>query len=107
MKRKAQKVIGARACGSQILVELLSDQESMNTRLSVGKASGIPPQAFIVDIGPASAEAPWGFEVGDRVLLQGNYVPVPKFNDNDREYGMVEPTAIKCILAEESGILEA
>lgn len=107
MKRKAHKIVGARASGTQVLVEMLTDQESIGTKLTVGKSTGVPPQAFILDIGPANAQTNWGFEVGDRVLLQGNYVPVPSFGDNERDLGMVEPTAIKCILMEDTGIIEA
>lgn len=99
MKRKVCSVSEIKPVGSLVLVEILSDQEAVGTRLTVTKIQGTPPQAFVLDIGPAFKPADWGVKVGDRVILQGNYVPVPT-PEGDRQKGIVEPHTIKCVLEE-------
>lgn len=99
---KAGTLVGAKATGSMVLVEMLSAQESMNTVLVVGENAKAPPQGYIVDIGPALEADKWGIKVGDRVLLQGTYVPVPLPKGNrTRELGIVQAHDIKCVLQEE------
>ncbi len=64
--------------------------------------AGKSQQGRIVDIGPSVETDKWGFAKGQRVLLQGTFVPVPKFPDGDeRELVTVDPHMIKCILVEE------
>ena len=99
------KVVGVSPVGSQILVEMLSSQEILGTTLSIKENAvvGSAPQAYIKSIGPNVDLEVWNFKVGDRVLLQGNYVPAPKFDGNaKRLMGLVEPHNIKAVLVEES-----
>jgi putative aminopeptidase FrvX len=77
----------------------LTPEEAMGTRLELGQTKSVPNQAFILDIGPAVEEDKYGIKIGDRVLLQGTFVPVPKFRKG-RELAIVDPHAIKCVLDE-------
>lgn len=97
----APKVVGIKPSGSQILVEMLSSKEILGTTLTIKGDSNIgAPQGYVLAIGPNVDPKVWGFEIGNRVLLQGAYIPVPKINDG-RAMGIVEPHAIKAILVED------
>jgi len=102
--RRAGSVCGAKATGTMILVEMLTAQETLGTVLSLGnKTKSGSPQGYIVGIGPALKAEEWGFKVGDRVLLQGSYVPVPwTRHGTERELGIVMSHDIKCVLEEAS-----
>ena len=96
-----------KAVGQLVLVEQLTNEEAMNTRLIVGEDAKVPPQAYILDIGPLVKASEWGFKVGDRVLLQGTYVPVPRFERaNQRKLGMVQPQDIKAVIIEGQALSE-
>jgi hypothetical protein len=98
---KIRKVTDYRAPGSMILVEMLSPEEAAGSHLAT---AGKSTQGRIIDIGPALRTEidKYGFAVGQRVLLQGTNVPVPKFPGGDsRELVVVDPHTIKCILVEE------
>jgi hypothetical protein len=99
--RKTGTIAGVKAIGSGVLVEMLKPDEALGTKLYVGKDTQTPPQGFIIDIGPALKGEEWGIKIGDRVVLQGSFVPLPKFGDGSRDLGMVEAHAIKCVLLEE------
>lgn len=96
-----RKVSDYKAPASKVLLEMLSPQEAAGSALvTVGKST----QGRIIDIGPAlRAEIDkYGFAVGDRVLLQGSFVPVPSFPGGDtRELVIVDPHMIQCVLVEE------
>lgn len=96
-----RKVVDYRAPGSKILLEMLSPEEAAGSALvTVGKST----QGRILDVGPGlKAEIEkYGFNTGSRVLLQGTFVPVPKFPDGDnRELVIVDPHMIQCVLVEE------
>ena len=65
-------------------------------------------QSYILAIGPALDATKLGFKVGDRVLLQGSYNPVPKLQgdeENGREKGLIEAHAIRGVLQEASAIV--
>lgn len=98
---KVGSIVSAKATGTMVLVEMLTAQEVANTVLIVGENAKGPPQGYIVDIGPSLEADKWGIKVGDRVLLQGTYVPVPKANRSGRELGVVQAHDIKCVLQEE------
>ncbi len=101
MSKIAGSISGAKATGTMILVEMLTAQEAAGTIISLGHNTKISsPQGYIVDIGPALKAEDWGIKVGDRVLLQGSYVPVP-WTNSKRELGIVMAHDIKCVLAEE------
>jgi len=94
-----RKVTGHKAVGSTILVEMLSPEEAAGSMLaSTGKST----QGRILDIGPALKTDDWGVARGARVLLQGTFVPVPKFpGGDDRELVVVDPHMIKLVFEEE------
>jgi co-chaperonin GroES (HSP10) len=100
-----RKVVGAKPTGHYILVEMLDPQEVLGTVLSLGQKTKVEsPQGYIVEIGPAVDVSIWGISVGDRVLLQGTYVPVPRFG-NGRDMGLVQAHDIKAVLTEESPLV--
>ena len=97
-----RKVTDYKATGSKVLVQMLSAEEAAGSLLATGGKSN---QGRILDIGPGLlAEIDkYGFAVGNRVLLQGTFVPVPRFPDGDtRELGVVDPHMIQCVLVEEA-----
>lgn len=102
-KSSAPKVVAVSPVGSQILVEMLSSQEILGTTLSIKENADVgAPQGYIKALGPNVDLKVWNFKVGDRVLLQGSYVPVRKLSeDQKRSLGLVEPHGIKAILVEE------
>ena len=100
-------VCGATPTGSQVLIELLTPQEIMGTNLHIGdSAEGLgAPQAYIKKLGPRvvfdnASDKPWGFSENDRVVLSGNFTPLPEIEGHDRLLALVEPHAIKAILQE-------
>ena len=98
--KRAGRIVGAKPTGALVLVEILEAQEALGTRLSVGKNSmGDCPQAYVLDMGPNVEKDKWGFDIGDRVLLQGSYNPLPNW-DGLRDKGIVECHAIKSVLKE-------
>jgi hypothetical protein len=103
-EREAKKLSGEYSItGHGVLVEHLTPQESMGTMLSVSDRSQVVYyQAFVQQIGPMVKPDEWGFKVGDRILLSGNSVPVPRRKDdmNPRNLGVIDPTSIRCILKE-------
>ncbi len=100
MLKKTGKICGVRATGMMIIVEMLNPEESMNTKLVLTQNAKVPPQGYIVDIGPSLEGQNLGFKVGDRVLLQGNFVPIPRFTEG-RDMGVVQPHDIKCVFLED------
>lgn len=97
----APKIVGVKPTGSQILIELLTAQEALGTNMIVGDQADVgSPQAYVLDFGPGLKEVDLSFKKGDRVLLQGSYVPVPKFDASNRRRGLVELHGIKAVLEE-------
>ena len=103
------KVVGCKPIGQQVLVEHLTDNEQMGTSMILpGKAKSVDgemQQSYILAIGPMLDAEKWGFKVGDRVMVQGTYNPVPRFDGEDekgREKGLVEPHNIRGILIEKT-----
>ena len=95
--------------GSNIMIELLNEDEMMGTTLTLVSAKTTKPkdearQAYILAVGPAVADN-YGFKVGDRIILSGMGVPLPKFGSTDRDKVLVEPHSIKAVIRD-SGILE-
>lgn len=110
-----KKVTDCTPVGYAVLVELLSKQEAMGTRIHVSEESkGVgAPQGYILKLGPfVKEEKDYNFNVGDRVLLAGNFTPVPECpSESGRACALVEPHTIKAVLGEEevsdSGIVLA
>ena len=91
----------ARPVGSSILVEMLTDQEMTSATIHITNNDGDKnaPQGYVLEVGP-NLDVKAGISKGMRVLLQGNYVPVPNWNKNHRNKGVVEIHNIKAILEE-------
>jgi hypothetical protein len=94
-------------CGTQVLVEVITAQEALGTTLSIQGNTAIngAPQGYIVGMGPKTAADEWGFKIGNRVTLHGNFTPVPevktiKRKPDHRLWILVEPHQIKGILVE-------
>lgn len=96
------KIVGVSPCGAQVLLELLTHQEMMNTCLTVtGEADRtVPHQAYVRSAGPNFKAQDWGFKVGDRVLISGSGVLAPNYDDSHRDRFLMEPSAVKCVLEE-------
>lgn len=102
LNRSVGVVTGIKATGSLILVEMLTADEVTPTQLLISKKTDYgTPQGYILDIGPAVDSGKLGFQVGDRVLVQGNYVPVPEIPGQSRKMGIVDIYNIKAVLQEE------
>lgn len=91
-------------CGSQVLIELLTAQEALGTRLQIDADASITgaPQGYVIKKGPRVSED-WGFKIGDRVTLHGNYTPVSETiqrSNSHRPWILVEPNQIKAVLVE-------
>ena len=97
------KIVGVKPAGTQVLVERLTNQEQMGVKtiqiLDGAKPEGAP-QGYVLDFG--SKVEGWGYKIGDRVVLTGNYTPIPEVpGANGRDLILVEPHQIKAILLEE------
>jgi len=93
-------------CGSQVLVEVLTAQEAMGTVLTIEADAAITgaPQGYVRKIGPRGSND-WGFNIGDRVTLHGNYTPVTQQVDREnshREWILVDPNQVKAVLVEKT-----
>lgn len=97
----SSSIKGVKPCGSQILVEVLTAQELMNTvlKLSDGTDPKVPLQGYVKAVGPTYNES-WGFKVGDRVLISGAGVLSPNVNGTHRDTFLMEPMAIRAVLSE-------
>lgn len=97
------KVVGLRPCGCQVLVEVLTSQEMMNTLLTVTDKHDlkVPLQGYVRAVGPAFKSEEYGFKVGDRVLISGGGVMAPEYDSCHRDRFLMEPHAIKSVLSEE------
>ena len=95
-------ITDVKPAGFNVLVEMLTPQELMNTKfeLSEGSTTGQSPQGYVLAIGPGVKADDYGIKVGNRVLLQGQYVPVPDYGNSLRKRGLVQPHDIKAILIE-------
>lgn len=100
--KSSPKVVDVRPFGSMVLVEHLGADEILSTSIIVQKDAAVgSPQAYVVKLGDRLT-ADCGLKPGDRVVLQGSYVPVINFDGNTRERGLVELHNIKAILVEET-----
>lgn len=95
-----KQIVGCKAAGHTVLVEMLTEQEASGTTLIVSTEPS--KQAYVLDLGPLllSQEKQCGLKVGDRVLLQGSYVPLPLKGEGNRVLGVVDLHNIKAVLLE-------
>lgn len=101
--KKVPKVVDATPYGSLVMVEHLTSKEIMGTTLEIKDESAlgfVSPQGYVTKLGPKVSDD-CGIKVGQRVLLQGSFVPLPDFGDGHRKKGLVEVHNIKAILSEE------
>lgn len=93
-----KKIVGVKAVGYSIIIELLSEQETLvNSTLILSNKDKESNHAFVKSVGPLVDEKST-LKVGDLVLFQGNYTPVPNPTDNNRKWASVELHTIKAIL---------
>lgn len=96
-------VVGLKPCGSQVLIEFLTQQEMANTVIAVSEKRdvNIPLQGYIRGVGPGFKFEDWGVSIGDRVLFSGSGIVAPNYDSIERERFIAEPHSIKCVLVEE------
>lgn len=95
-----KNVVSITPVGNQILVERLNESELINSSLLISTESKPSNQGYILAIGPTVSKD-LNLKVGDRVFLQGSYVPVPNFDNSNREKNLLYPDMIKAVLNEE------
>lgn len=103
----APKVVEVKPTGATILVEMLSQQELTSGLIkTVHQAAGqgqqgTSNQGYIIAFGP-SLPTNAGLAIGDRVLVNGPFIPVPVVDGvpEGRVRGLVEYVTVKAILAE-------
>jgi hypothetical protein len=101
--KRSPKVKAVHPFGSTVLIEILNPDEVLNTSLFIGKETkvGSAPQAYVVELGPR-LDPDVGLKPGDRVLVQGTFIPVENTGLNtERTWGILEVHNIKAILEEE------
>jgi len=86
-----------------VLFELLDPRETATHNLIVPdnqKENKEPPQAIILKLGASIDETTTEFKVGARVILVGNYIPLPQFAGASRKRGICDFINLKCVLVE-------
>lgn len=100
IKKQVPKVVDVEPFGSMVLIEHLNSDEVLGTNLVISDKTDVgTPQAYVLRLGPKVA-AECGLAVGDRVMLQGTYVPVVNYDNHPRKRGLVELHNIKGVLKE-------
>jgi len=95
------KISGVRPLGTKVLMETLTAQEALGTKISIqGDAEVVgAPQAYILAVGDQVNER---VKVGDRVIVTGNYTPVPNYDHSDRNRGLIDLVHVHAVLEEDS-----
>lgn len=94
------KVIDIVPFGSTILVEILNAKEALGTLIEVNKDAKVgAPQGYVLALGP-KLDPECGIKVGDRVMMQGTFVPVPDWDHSPRQKGILEIHNIKALIKE-------
>jgi len=84
--------------GNLVLVERLWESElSQSTLLAAGEDKP-SNQGYILDIGPL-VNKELNIKVGDRIILQGSFVPVANEDKKARERNLVLPDMIKAVVS--------
>jgi co-chaperonin GroES (HSP10) len=97
------KLKAVKPFGSTILVEMLNADEALGTKIIVNKDVSVgAPQAYVLALGSKLVPGDVDLKVGDRVMLQGSYVPIPNFDKNRRQRGIVELHNVKAVLEEDA-----
>jgi co-chaperonin GroES (HSP10) len=99
-ENKVKVVVGVEPFGNQVLVERLNEDELLGSSVIISNKTTPSNQGYVLAIGPLVVKD-YGLKVGQRVLLQGSFVPVPNFTKSEREQNLVYPDMIKAVLHEE------
>lgn len=99
-KNVVKNVVSITPVGNQVLVERLNESELINSSLLISTNSSPSNQGYVLALGPMVSKE-YNIQVGDRVFLQGSYVPLPNFDDSNREKNLLYPDMIKAVLNEE------
>jgi co-chaperonin GroES (HSP10) len=99
-RKVAKNVIGFKPAGSYIVVELLEDKEVLGTGLTLsGNTKLEAPQAYVLGMGPSLDTSRFGVGVGDRVIISGGFVPLPR-REGQRQAGVIDVNSVKAVLVE-------
>jgi hypothetical protein len=103
LSQKSPRVKAIHPFGSSVLIELLNPDEILGTNLYIGKEAkvGSAPQAYVIELGAKLNPDEIGLKVGDRILVQGTFIPVDNVGNTDRAWGILEMHNIKAVLEEE------
>ena len=103
-EKVTKKITGITPVGSQVLVELLTYPEQHPSTVATSNkfAKDEARHGWVRKMGPSVKKEDWCFkEVQDRVLINGNGTPVPRFIEgNEREWVLLEPYTLKAVLEE-------
>lgn len=96
------KVKDCKPLGGQVYIELLTSQERLGTKLTIGELDNktLAPQAYVLAVGNR-VPADYDLKVGDRVVLSGSGVPMSNFSNSERDRVLIDISAIKAILVED------
>ena len=103
---KPPKIKDCQALGTQVLVELFSPNETIDTDLElVGSVGAITNQAVILSMGPRVPKE-HGLEIGMRCWIDGSICFSPdygnyRFTESGRKRGCVDYMSIKGAIVEE------
>ena len=100
-RNNVPKVKGVHPFGSSILIENLNPDEILGTDLIINDDAEIDgaPQAYVLELGPKLPENS-GIKIGDRIVIQGSFIPVINTEKNNRVRGVIELHNIKAIVEE-------
>jgi co-chaperonin GroES (HSP10) len=94
-----KNVSHVKPAGNQVLLELLTAQEVLGTKIIVNESKAYKEfQAIVLAEGPLAKCDQYGFKIGDRVILSGNGVPVPNLDNTGRDRVLMEPNCVKAVL---------
>ncbi len=100
MAKKIKKIKKIVPVGSLVLVERLKNSDVHPSSILSANSDEHSNQAIVIDIGPMFNAEKYGIKIGDRVVLQGQFVPF-SMDDEHKEFNLVLPDMIKAILIEE------
>lgn len=107
LRTELPKIVGIQPFGSMVLVEHLNADEALGTSLAISDDADVgSPQAYVIALGPRLPED-CGLKIGDRVMLQGTYVPVINYDNYKRKRGLVEIHNIKAVLVEDKPAIQS
>ena len=97
-------VTEARAVGNMVLFEEIGEAELLGTTIELvtdkNSKQQVPHEAFILDIGPMVDKEKYGYDIGDRVVVNGAFSEMPKATwKNGRKIGSIDPGGIKAKLS--------